>query len=474
MHTAKLQKLLRQLNDGNPEIRRSAAEELAIGDERVIYPLIKALRDEHPGVQDAAMRSLTELQSETTAYMVLPLLRENALLRNTALIILKELGKISVPLLYVLLDDKDDDIRKFAVDLIHDIEYCNYPEKLVELLTGDPNANVRAAAAKTLGKLQYKKALPQLITALKDDEWVSFAALESLTTFRDEKASHALMELLQHPSDAIRFAAIEALGKMQLSITEEHLIKHLSRSRDNEKRATVKSLVNIGTLPSSPDIADALMELLQEDDINDKLTAIKGLVSIRYEKAIRQIVDFAGSLEISDPESDETVYVIKKLLQNFECNSQILDILKDPSVKYRGKVIAIELAGDLRCSEAVPILIELLNSDHRDVRRTSVESLGKIRSDESREYLIAAISDHDSHVRKSAVSTIGKIGDMSAFEPLMSMLKNEQYKDVIDEVIRALMSINNRLFLQRINEFDRPIQEMVSRYAENFNSGVSC
>ena len=83
--------------------------------------------------------------------MVLPLLRENALLRNTALIILKELGKISVPLLYVLLDDKDDDIRKFAVDLIHDIEYCNYPEKLVELLTGDPNANVRAAAAKTLG-----------------------------------------------------------------------------------------------------------------------------------------------------------------------------------------------------------------------------------------------------------------------------------------------------------------------------------
>ncbi len=474
MHTATLQKLLKHLNDGNPETRRTAAEDLAKGDERAIYPLIKALRDDNLGVQDAAMRSLIEIGSEPAAYMVLPLLRENSLLRNTALIILKELGKISVPLLYILLDDKDDDIRKFAIDLIHDIAYCNYPEKLVELLTGDPNANVRAAAAKTLGTLQYKKAVPLLIHALKDDEWVSFSALESLTTFHDEQATDAVLELLQHPSDALRFAAIEAFGKMRLSKATEHLVTHLSRSEQYEKLATVKSLVEIGALPSSPDIADALMEVLKDDDIDNKLLAIKGLISIKYEKAIHNIIDIAGSLDISDPGGEEIFYAIKKMLQNFGCNSQILNILDDQTVKYRGKVIAIELVGDLKCPGAVPVLIKLLSSDHRDVRRSSIDSLGKIDSEESRDHLIAAISDHDSHVRKSAVSSIGQIGDLSAFEPLVSMLKNEQYSDIIDEFIIALLHINSGLLVERIDEFDKSIQELISRYAASLNSGVSC
>ncbi len=120
------------------------------------------------------------------------------------------------------------------------------------------------------------------------------------------------------------------------------------------------------------------------------------------------------------------------------------------------------------------MLIDLLNSDYRDVRRSSINSLGKIDSDESKECLIEAINDHDSHVRKSAVSSIGKIGDMSAFEPLMTMLQNEQYSDVIDEFIIALMSINSKLFLDRVNEFDSTVREHASRYESSFDLEASC
>ena len=67
MHTAKLKKLLRNINDEDASKRRSAAEALAEGDERAIYPLIKALRDDNLGVQDAAMHSLMEIKGETTA-----------------------------------------------------------------------------------------------------------------------------------------------------------------------------------------------------------------------------------------------------------------------------------------------------------------------------------------------------------------------------------------------------------------------
>ena len=161
--------------------RHLAAEALAEGDERSIYPLIRAMKDENPGVQDAAMRSLISIGGEITAYMVMPLLRDEPLLRNTAMIILKETGQPAVPLLRPLLKDKDYDIRKFAIDLISEIKQCDYPEELVNLLSEDPNPNVRAAAAKALGLLDYREAIPRLIEALQDEEWVCFSVLEALS-----------------------------------------------------------------------------------------------------------------------------------------------------------------------------------------------------------------------------------------------------------------------------------------------------
>ncbi len=474
MHTARLNRLQNNLTHDDPATRRTAAEDLGEGDERAIYPLIKALRDENIGVQDAAMRSLMSIKSEPTVYMVLPLLRENAFLRNTALLILQEMGKIAVPLLYILLDDSDEDIRKFSLDLIHDIKYCNYPEKILELLAGDPNVNVRASAAKTIGILQYKKAIPQLVKALSDEEWVCFSALEALTAMHADDSIDAILNLLKHPLESLRFAAIEALGELRSSKATEPLITHIARAKDYEKLAAVKSLIEIGPVPALPDISDALMKVLSDEDLENKLIAVKGLASIKYENAIKPIIDLAGSLDMSDPDNEEISLTIRHSLQSFGCNKHLIEILKDPTVKYRGKVMAIEIAGNLKCAGAVPMLVDLLNSDYRDIRRSSINSLGKIENDTSKECLIEAMRDHDSHVRKSAVSSIGKIGDMSAFEPLMTMLHNEHYSDIIDESIIALMSINSTLFLDRVTEFNNSIQERAARYESNVSAEDSC
>ena len=469
MHTSRLSTLQSNLTHEDPAIRRSAAEGLADGDERALYPLIKALRDENSGVQDAAMRSLMCIKSESTAYMVLPLLRESSVLRNMALIILKELEEVAVPLLYILLDDRDDNVRKCTLDLIHDIQYCNYPDKIVELLISDPNVNVRAAAAKTIGTLQYKKAIPELITSLGDDEWVSFSALQALTSMRENASIDAILNLLKHQSETIRCAAIEALGEIRALKAAGPLVKHIGSTQNYEKIAAVKSLIEIGPLPSLPDISDVLMEILDDEAMENKLIAVKGLASIKHENAVKPIIDMAGSLDSSNPDNEDILCSIRNALQSFGCSNTLIDILKDQTVRSRGKVMAIEIMGDMKCTRAVPILIELLNSDYRDIRRSSIKSLGEIDSDESKECLIAAISDHDSHVRKTAVLSLGKIGNMTAFEPLMSMLHNEQYSDVIDEFIIALMSINTRLFLDRINEFDSTIQEHATRYESRFN-----
>lgn len=163
---------LQQLTDTDPSMRRAAAEALGDSDERAIYPLIKALRDENTGVQDAAMRSIIAIGGDVTAYMAIPLLREGPFLRNTARIILRQVGRQSAPLLRPLFADKDDDIRTFAVDLIADIGWCDYPREIVRMLETDQNQNARTAAARALGLLDYREGLPALIAALKDNEWV--------------------------------------------------------------------------------------------------------------------------------------------------------------------------------------------------------------------------------------------------------------------------------------------------------------
>jgi HEAT repeat protein len=474
MHNAKFARLIKNLTHQDPSIRRSSAEALSEGDERAVYPLIKALRDDNFGVQDAATHSLMAIKNEVTAYMMLPLLREDSFLRNTALIILREMGTFTIPLLIVLLNDKDNDVRKFAIDLIYDIQYCNYPDKLVEMMINDPNVNVRAAAAKTLGALNYKKAAPQLINALKDDEWVCYSAIEALTVLKDEDSVDPILALLNSPSEAIRFAAIEALGKIGSPRVEHPLLEHISRTDEFEKKATVMSLLRAGMVPSYQNISDDLIEILKDGDWEEKFIAIKGLLILREERAIYQMIDIAGSLELSDPDREEKVLVIKEAVLSLGCSEYLLKILNDNTIRYRGKSLAIEIVGDLKCAAAVSNLIQLAKSRCRDIKRASINSLSRIESEEAKETLIEAVSDEDSHVRKSAIIALGKIGDMSAFEPLIKMLRNETYSDVIDESVKALLNMNSTLFFSRTNEFNENIRETAARYSSAYNPEGKC
>ncbi|MBI4698364.1 MAG: HEAT repeat domain-containing protein [Nitrospirae bacterium] len=468
MNKAKLDRLIKALRHPDASKRRSAAETLSEGDERAVYPLISiALRDDNLGVQDAAMRALMTLGGEITAYMVLPLLRENPFLRNTALIILKNIGETAVPLLQPLLIDKDEDVRKFALDLICDIGHCDYLDKIAELLAHDPNANVRASAAKVIGVLQYKEGMPRLIDALKDEEWVCFSTLEALAELKEESSIGPIVGLLNTTSETIRFAAIEALGKIGHSGASPALVEHISKINGYEKIAAIKSLVQIGITPSITDISDALLDMLKAEEWEGKFVAIKGLSGLKDKSGLIPILDLAGSLDPSDPESEDRLMMIKGAVREFGCADSLIHILDNPSAKYRGKVIAIEVIGDLKCKEAVPNLIQHLQSELRDVRRASIKSLGEIDGEYAKPFILEAVGDHDSHVRKTAVEALGKIGDNSAFEPIIKLLRNEKYMDIIEKAVQALMSINSSLFLAQVKEFSDEVQKIAERFMLN-------
>lgn len=463
MQTEELNNVVRNLTAPDPSERRAAAEELSGADERAIYPLIRTLRDDNPGVQDAAMRSLISIGGEVTAYMALPLLREGPFLRNTGRIILKQIGLPSVPLLRPLLADKDDDIRTFAVDLISDIGACEYPAEISRLLEADPNQNVRASAARAIGALDFRDGLPALLAALRDNEWVCFSALESLALMKDDQSVDPILALLGNPSETLRYAAIETLGKLASSRASMVLLARLPKAGDIEKTAIIRSLVQIGITPAMAEVADLLVELYSNGEWEERLIALIGLSDLKYKRAIPVILDVAGSLDPADPESEERLQAVKQALTKFDCVPTLTGILTDPAAKFRGKVLACEVLGEMQCRDAAPALIKLMNTDLREVRRAAITALARLGGADAVAVLRTCVSDRDGHVRSAAISELGRMGDQHSFDKLLKNLDKENYHDVLDDTVRALLQIDPKKLFTGLAGLSPTVRECIAR-----------
>lgn len=455
--------LIRKLNDKDPSVRKRIIEELSDGDERAIFPLIKALSDESAGVQDAAMRSLIAIGGEVTAYMVLPLLRENTYLRNTALIILTQLGAVSVPMLYPLLKDKDDDVRKFGIDLLADIRHGVDSGSIVPMLK-DSNGNVRAAAAKALGQLGYMQAIPELIEALNDEEWVCFSVLGALGDMGDETAVDAIASLLARPSEVVRFEAIETLGRLGSEKAAERLVAYLQQAPPEEKNAVVKSLIKIGITPDMADVAEYLIAMLMDGDWEDKEVALKGIEALNCVEAVPLMVNIAGSMDPSVPDNEEKISLLKATIKSVDSEKELLRLLESTDMKYRGKAFAIQILGEIRSCGAVPILIRYLDDSRRDLRRASTLALGSIGSGETVNPLLKVSQrDVDAHVRSLAIEALGNIQSQEAYAPLMELMEIERYYDVLEQIVKSLIKISPGRFLSEITGYSASIREIIAR-----------
>jgi len=458
-----IKKTIEKLSAKDPSVRRKAAEDLSEGDERGIYPLIKALSDENTGVQDAAMRALISLGGEIVAYMALPLLRENSYLRNTGLIILRQLGSVSVPLLYPLFKDKDDDVRKFAIDLLSEIQSGVNPALIVPTLT-DTNANVRAAAAKALGELGYSDAIPELVKALSDDEWVSFYALQSLGELKAEEAIPAIAALIDSPSLVVRFSAIETMGKLASQAALSALMSYLPRASDDEKTAIVKSIIQIGATPDMQELTEHVLSLFQEDDWDDKEIALKGFSALKCVKAIPVLVESAGFLDPFNPDTEEKTELLKETILSIGGEDELIRLLDSPDLKYRGKSFVIGLLGQMKSKKAAGKLSAYLKDVSRDLRRVSAEALGEIGEHASVEELMeTSQSDADAHVRRSAIEALGMIGSKDAYEVLKALLAVEKYPDLLEKIVESLMKIDSSKFLTDISGYSSAIRQIIAR-----------
>ena len=111
----------------------------------------------------------------------------------------------------------------------------------------DEDAEVRAAAAQSLGKLEDARAVPALVAAIADREGkVRAAAAEALGKFSDPRAVTGLSSLLGDSEVDVRKQALEALSEYESGVPVAGIIRLLNDPDAEIRHSAVHALGRFG------------------------------------------------------------------------------------------------------------------------------------------------------------------------------------------------------------------------------------
>ena len=160
---------------------------------------------------DASDALKTELEAFSSES---PLTRAKAVRDISAM---GEDSSVALPCLVAMLEDPDVQVRAAAAESLGEIGVPDAVDPLVEVMEGrDEDWSVRARAARSLGKLGDAKAVDPLIASLNDMTVpVREMSVIALGEIGDPAAREALEKVARLDSDLeTRYEAEEALGKL--------------------------------------------------------------------------------------------------------------------------------------------------------------------------------------------------------------------------------------------------------------------
>ncbi|MBI4714875.1 MAG: HEAT repeat domain-containing protein [Nitrospirae bacterium] len=215
---------------------------------------------------------------------------------------------------------------------------------------------------------------------------------------------------------------------------------------DPEIRGTaVKTLIRL----ARPDLSSLLGEVDPEAFFDDLIGIYRDVDSGLYPAVIqtfaylensegcRPVLELAGEVNIEDPEILEAVLDALVRLRNEEC---LISALSTGTAKMIH--VAVTTLGRMKSAPAISPLMSLFPSAETELRVDILLALGEIGDPESLSFLIVSLEDEVSHVRRAAASALGQLGIRSAVEPLFAGLEREEYRDVMEAIVRALVAID--------------------------------
>jgi quinoprotein glucose dehydrogenase len=377
--------------------------------------------------------------------------------------------------LVAFLEDDDREVRAQAAELIGDVRYEPAADALIPLLV-DPAPRVRFFAAEALGRIGHTPAVEPLIAMLEanDEVDVYLRHAGTLALARIGEAQPVL-ELADHPSRALRLAAVVTLRRMR----HEGVARFLDDADEYVVTEAARAINDDGSIEAAlPALARALEQpRFQNEPLLRR--AINANLRVGTADAAQRLASFASREDVPEEMRVEAIAAL-----GVWARPSPLDrvdgvyhgpVEREPSVAQAAvtplvaplfedgteaiKVALAETAGRLALDTAVPALLARVENDAAPaVRVAAVEALHTLNAESIETAARAAIADEHATVRMAAIRLIPELGlpDANAVELLSSVLgqapPNEQQSAIqalgaLDgpQVVPVLMSLLDQL-----------------------------
>ena len=252
------------LTEPDLSVQESASAILAsIADERVLIPLIKALRSGNWIVRMQAVNALGRVRNADAVEPLVPLLQDKVkAVREDAAAALAVIGDAAIPSLLKALQHEDWLVRLHAVESLGKAKSKRAVEPLLSVLFSDRDSAVREDAVRALGEIGDPQAVDHLFTAMREPG-LRTLAVEALGRIGDRRAVPVLIDVVTgaRPPEVTRTvagcgdqwneelmtqgAAVRALGLIGDDSTIPSLVAALNQTHTRADAAT--SLAKFGS-----------------------------------------------------------------------------------------------------------------------------------------------------------------------------------------------------------------------------------
>jgi HEAT repeat protein len=246
------------LKDPELAVRNEAVKALVqIGSQRSLEPLIQASRDNDPEIQIRAVEGLVNfyVPGYVKTGMSAPIQRAGSAIKSK-------------------FNDSNGQVIEPYVQVRPDVI-----QALGRVVRGGSSMDARSSAARGVGILRGREAVPDLVEALRSkDNRLIYESLIALQKIRDESAGPGARFLVRDLDERVKLTAIETSGMLRDAGAVNDLRDVLDRTRsDKVKRTTLRSLAEI----ADPSTHSIFQTYLSNSDEGLRTAAAEGLGRLR-------------------------------------------------------------------------------------------------------------------------------------------------------------------------------------------------
>jgi len=391
-------------------------EVLAQSEDERAAELLRTRWSEFPtGLQAEVVKALERLRDPLAIPLMMRLLyEEKTPAVPSAISALAALGETRAVHPLVLLGVATPDQRNRVI-----IALAAFGDRIIPALTGLSSAEhpdaVRFVAVEALGRLKSPKAIAPLVTVLKEgSRLLQRLAAEGLSHISSKKVIRALIEALQNPDEMVRVHASAGL----LENPDPKSAKFLLRSLRDKSHDVRKNIVAAIGLCGDESVVNSLKRFLVDPSRDMVVIAAEAIGRLGQNSAVPTLVKMLDE-EVARDEDRALVQRIFKALRT----------LKD--------------------RRAIVPLISYLESSDALVRRRAVETLGPIPDAAVRRSLENALrTDRSDEVRAAAALALGEQGQKHAIPALEVALTGGERVKI--NALRAIGLLQERTSLAKV------------------------